>query len=220
MDLFSDKSPETTVPGTGFKDLKTAKHTLKIMKNRDIDYQFQVINTMYNRGLEVIKRTFNENNIKNIKEALEIFKKWLEDYKKNDRGKELMKYLPLPIIKKFEKLAEYYNISRKSRGLEKSIKSDYGFLEIYKKVKGDKKKLRNLPIKKDNPDGDTWDRYRNSFCKRRISMIKYHKNYKMYHTEGKLKGLPTPMHVVLIMWAYSPDYNTIIKLSDKLENKI
>ena len=73
MDLFSDKSPETTVHGTGFKDIKTAKYTLKIMKNRDIDYQFQVINTMYNRGLEVIKRTINENNIKNIKEALKIF---------------------------------------------------------------------------------------------------------------------------------------------------
>ena len=27
---------------------------------------------------------------------------------------------------------------------------------------------------------------------------------KYFHEEGKLKGLPTKMHTILIMWAYSP----------------
>ena len=27
---------------------------------------------------------------------------------------------------------------------------------------------------------------------------------KYFHDEGKLKGLPTKMHTILIMWAYSP----------------
>ena len=41
-------------------------------------------------------------------------------------------------INKAEKLAKYYNISRKARGLEKPVKSDQGFLVVYKKTKGKK----------------------------------------------------------------------------------
>ena len=39
-----------------------------MMKNRDITYQFQVINTMYNRALQVIKRTKDTQKKKQLRE--------------------------------------------------------------------------------------------------------------------------------------------------------
>ena len=157
-DLFSDNYPEYTVKNTGFKNKKTAQNTIKIMKNRDITYQFQVINTMYNRGLVVLKKTKNKEKKKDINEAIKIFKKWIKDYHKNNRKKEMWNYLPLDVINKMEVLAEHYNISRKARGLEKTTKSDKGFLEVYREVKGNKKALINYPIKKSNKKCQTCDR--------------------------------------------------------------
>ena len=163
-ELFSDKNPETTVKGLGYQDKKKAEFTIKNMLNRDITYQFQVINTMYNRGLETLKRTKDREKIKDLKEANILFKKWLKDYKDKNRGQEMYNYLPLEVVNKMEVLAEYYNISRKARGLEKPVKSDKGFLQIYREVKGDIKKLRNYPIRKDLPNGQTWDRHRNNYA--------------------------------------------------------
>ena len=40
---------------------------------------------------------------------------------------------------------------------------------------------------------------------------------KLYNTEGKLKGFPTKMHVILIMWAYTPDEKKIKELIKKLK---
>ena len=214
-DLFSDNYPEYTVKNTGFKNKKTAQNTIKIMKNRDITYQFQVINTMYNRGLVVLKKTKNKEKKKDINEAIKIFKKWIKDYHKNNRKKEMWNYLPLDVINKMEVLAEHYNISRKARGLEKATKSDKGFLEVYREVKGNKKALRNYPIKKSIKKGQTWDRYRNDYCKRRYSMIKHHKK-KLYNDNG----LPTKLHTNLIMWGCSPDIKKIKKLSKKISTKI
>ena len=44
-------------------------------------------------------------------------------------------YLPLKIIKKYEKIADLYNVARVCRGIDKSNKTDFGFLEIYKSLK-------------------------------------------------------------------------------------
>ena len=224
MELFSDKYPEYTLSGTGFKDKKTALYTLQILKNRDIDYQFQVVNTMYYRCLNVIKKTNDKNKIKKLKNALNIFKKWLDNYKK-DNSKEMnlrkkfSKYLTLNVINNAELLAKYYNISRKARGLEKPTKSDKGFLVVYRNVKGDKKKLRTLPIKKDIPNGQTWDKHRNNYCIRRMSMLK---NKDLYHKDGELKDLPTVLHTNMLMWGCTPDFDKINKmfLDKKIINKI
>ena len=122
-------------------------------------------------------------------------------------------YLKLDVVNKMELLAEHYNVSRKSRGLESSTKSDKGFLEVYREVKGNIKALRNYPIKKKNKDGQTWDKYRNGFCNRRYSMIKHHKN-RLYNKNG----LPNKLHTNMIMWGCSPDYKKITQLSKKLKS--
>jgi hypothetical protein len=220
MDLFTDKYPEYTVKGTGFQDKAKAKKTIEMMKNRDITYQFQVINTMYNRGLQVIKRTKDVQKKKQLKEATKEFKKWLDNYKKKNRKTEIWHYLPVDIVQKMTKLAEHYNISRKARGLEKSVKSDKGFVQIWKQVKGNPKALRTIPVKASIPDGETWDKHRNNYCNRRHSMIKGAKKYPLFHEDGLLKGLPTVMHTNMIMWACSPEPKKVIKLSKKIDVRL
>jgi len=99
-------------------------------------------------------------------------------------GSYVTHILPLKIIKVFEPLANYYNISRKSRGLDKSTKSDNGFLQLYKKLGGKWNDMKNLPIRKSKPTGEKWDHHRNDYCKRRLSMINRAKNYDLYDEEG------------------------------------
>ena len=214
-DLFSDNYPEFTVPNTGFKNEKTALNTIKLMKNRDITYQFQVINTMYHRGLVVIKQTKDKKKQLDLKKGNQIFKKWIKEYHSKNRKNEMWHYLKVDVINKMEALAEHYNISRKARGLEKSTKSDKGFLEVYREVKGNLKALRTYPIKKSKKNGQTWDRHRNDFCNRRYNMIKSH-NHKLYDNNG----LPTKMHTNMIMWGCTPDVKNIQKLSKKIKKLI
>jgi hypothetical protein len=217
--LFSDDNPKYTVKNTGFKDKNTAIKTIDDMHDRDITYQFQVINTMYNRCKEVQKKTKDSSRLLNLKKAEEVFKDWLDDYKKRNRKNEMWKYLPLDVVDNFEKLADYYDISRKARGLEKPVKSDIGFLPVYRKVKGETKALRTIPIKKSIPYGQTWDKHRNNYCKRRKSMFK---SYGLYHKDGPLKGLPTVLHTNMLMWACTPEKNIdkIKKISKTIKKRL
>lgn len=70
--LYEDKHPTTSTKGTGFKNKEKALETLKIIKNRDIIYQKQVVNTMYNRA------KYHPYQTKSMKEAMKVFEKWLK----------------------------------------------------------------------------------------------------------------------------------------------
>lgn len=107
-----------------------------------------------------------------------------------------MKYLSLATIKRYEKLANTYNVSRVCRGLDKSTKTNEGFLVVYKRVK-DPEKLKNIFATKNT----TWDSYRRNVIKAKLSQMK--KNKIPLYIDGK----PSKMHTILIMWAYSPDRN-------------
>ncbi len=131
-------------------------------------------------------------------------------------NKNNYKLIPLKIVKIFEPLANYYDISRKSRGLEKSTKSDKGFLQLYKELNGKWDKMKSLPVKKSKSDGEKWEHHRDDYCKRRISMIGRAKNYDLYDDDG----LPTILHLNMLMWAASPDYKNIIKNYKKIATKI
>ena len=69
--LYEDNHPKTSIKGTGFKDKQKALETLKIIKNKDLIYQKQVVNTMYNRA------KYHPHQTINMKEAMKIFKEWL-----------------------------------------------------------------------------------------------------------------------------------------------
>tara|TARA_Y100000780_G_C13676321_1_gene414329 strand:- start:1334 stop:1999 length:666 start_codon:yes stop_codon:yes gene_type:complete len=210
MKLYTDDRPKTTIKGTGFKDKKTAKKTIKLIKNRSIMYKKALVITMLNRA------KYHPHKNENMEEAIEVFEDWMEE---NKDKKIKYEYLDLDLVKKYEKLAKEYDISKKARGLEKPTKSDKGFLVIYKKFKGNKKKLSFTPIKKENPEGQDYDSHRESFINQRLGQIKA-KNGDLYYKDGKYKGLPTKQHLVMIMHAYSPDKKKIEKKLDLLEKKL
>jgi len=128
------------------------------------------------------------------------------------QGGNKWSYIPLNIVNKLEKIAEYYNVSHKARGLQKPTKSDKGFLQIYRSYKGNQKLFEHLPVRANKPDGETWAHHREDFCNRRYAMIKGKKNYGLYDSNG----LPTVMHTNMLMWACSPDDKNIIKNADKI----
>ena len=122
---------------------------------------------------------------------------------KNKKEKEtIYKFLPLSTITKYEKIAEEYGVSEVARGLKPSIKSDEGFLQVYKRVQKPYK-LQYIPIKKSRPQGQDYYSFRNTFIKSRLAQMKASKT-PLFYKEGKYKGLPTKQHIILIMYGYSP----------------
>jgi len=81
LSLFSDYNPKTTTLGLGFKDKEKAIHTIKLIKNRDLRYQVNVIATMLGRAKKHPHKT------KNMNEAIKIFSLWMKNYKKNRASK-------------------------------------------------------------------------------------------------------------------------------------
>ena len=81
LSLFSDYNPKTTTKGLGFKDKEKAIHTIKLIKNRDLKYQVNVIATMLGRAKKHPHKT------KNMNEAIKVFSLWMKNYKKNRASK-------------------------------------------------------------------------------------------------------------------------------------
>jgi hypothetical protein len=206
IELYTDAHPETTVKGVGYKDKKTALKTLKLIENKPLKSQFLIINILYQRAKH------HKYQTKEMRESMNIFKDWLNNYKKNKKGgAKKLPYLTLSLVNSYEKLADYYNISRKARGLEKPTTSNEGFLVVYRKVKGDKNLMKTIPCRKDKKDGVKWDRKREVAVSGKLGQAKRMK-LDFFHKSGPLKGLPTKIHVNMIIWAYSPYPNKLKKL--------
>ena len=199
--LYNDLHPDKSLKNTGFKDSMTANHTINLISKRSLRYQYDVINTMYNRA------KYHPHITDDMKKAMVIFKKWLKNYSKL-KTLEDKKYpwLSLKTIAKYEKIAELYNVSMVARGLKKGTRTDKGFLQQYKDVNGKMNKLQYIPVKKNKPEGNDYYSYRINFINSRMGQMKHSKT-PLYYTEGKFKGLPTKQHIILIMHAYSPDKN-------------
>ncbi len=197
--LYNDLHPDKSLKNTGFKNKSTAISTINMVEKRSLRYQFDVINTMYNRA------KYHPHINDDMKEAMSVFKKWLKNYSKLKREED-KKYpwLSLKTISKYEKIAELYGVSEVARGLKKGTRTDEGFLKMYKKVGGKAYKLQYIPVKKDKMTGNDYFSYRINFINSRMGQIKHAKT-PLYYTEGKFKGLPTKQHIILIMHAYSPD---------------
>ena len=74
--LYNDDHPKTSTKGTGFKDKQKALETLKIIKDRDMTYQKQVVTTMYNRA------KYHPHQTPTMKDAMKVFDEWLTKHKK------------------------------------------------------------------------------------------------------------------------------------------
>ena len=77
LSLYADYNKKTTTPGLGFKNKEKAKYTIKKIKNRDINYQVNVVSTMLGRAKNHPHKT------KEMDSAIKVFKKWMREYKKN-----------------------------------------------------------------------------------------------------------------------------------------
>ncbi|XP_054265151.1 uncharacterized protein LOC128988007 [Macrosteles quadrilineatus] len=202
--LFGTESNENTFQGGGFKDKEKAQETLRLLEGKDTTYQFQIINSMYNRAKVIYKRTTDKDKRKNLEESIEVFEEWIDDYKKKGRSKETFSYLPVETVEGYEPLAKHHGIK------------DMSFLQAFKEVDGDLKRLRN---KKTPDDSTTWDVHRN----RNLKAIdtKINENFlPLFETDGPLRSLPTKEHVELIMWGYSKEPTKVKKLMAEIEEKI
>ena len=197
--LYDNFHPEKSLKDTGFKNAKVALNTLKLISKRSLKYQFDVVNTMYNRA------KYHPHKTKTIEDAMKIFNKWLKEYPKL-RKKEDSKYkwLSLETVKKYENIADTYEVSEVARGIKKGTKTDKGFLEMYKEVSGKKNKLQYIPVKKNKPNGQDYWSYRIGFINSRLGQITKAKT-PLYYKSGIYKDLPTKQHIILIMNGYSPD---------------
>jgi hypothetical protein len=174
--LYADDHPTTSLKGTGFKDAKTATKTLKLIKRRGSKYQYDVVNTMYNRA------KYHPYQTSDMKEAIKIYKKWLQNYK--NKKEVVYEFLPISTVSKY------------------SNEKDNVFLSIYKKVKTPYK-LQYIPIIKDKPDGYDYYSYRNKIIEELLQKIK-RLNMSLYTTKNNIT-VPSKIHVKLIELAYSPD---------------
>ena len=199
---MSEKTSPDTVPGLGFKDKEKALDTLKVLEGRDPDYQKLAIKGLIGRAKRTLTLTKAEDKLQNIKDAMDVFEKWLQNFEKMDLGKENRPYLPLPTIKILSSLFNKYKVQ------DQKAKE---FLEAYKKVGGDYKHLRTVASGEDEP---TWDIVRNTHLKKIVKKIDDTKP-DMWDDD-----LPTENHLELIMWAYSPDAAKIKKNLSKLEEKL
>ena len=175
--LYSDDHPNISLKGTGFKNATIANNTIKLIKNRSLKYQFDVINTMYNRA------KYHPNQTIEMKDAMKIFKIWLLDYKNKKAKEPKYKFLPLETVIKYEILAKEYGINS-------------SFIDVYKKIKSSYK-LQYIPYK----NGQDYYSFRNALIKSKLEKLS---DSNLFYTKGKYKGLPTKKHLLLIMHAYSP----------------
>jgi hypothetical protein len=210
IELYTDAHPKTTIKGTGYKNKKTALNTLKLIKDKPLKKQFLIINVLYQRA------KYHKNQTKNMIEAMNVFETWLKKYKTMKSGggsvvNKKLPYLPLALVNSYEKLADYYNVSRKARGLEKPTTSNEGFLVVYRKVKGNERLMKNIPCRKNKVNGVNWERKRAIEVYGKLGQAQRMK-LDFFHKSGILKGLPTKIHINMIMWAYSPYGSKLKKL--------
>lgn len=108
--MMKTKSTEQEETTMGFKDKQKALDTLKALDYRDISYQYHVITSFVSRAKRTLQITRDEGKLANLRDALKIFEDWLTDYKKNNRGKENLAYLPIETIRAFRGLAKRYDV--------------------------------------------------------------------------------------------------------------
>ncbi|EZA56751.1 ETS translocation variant [Ooceraea biroi] len=203
----SEKNEENERAESGalsFKDKERALQSIKSLKGRDVSYQFHAISGLAKRAERVISCTKDEQKIKNMREAVEVFENWITDYNVNGRSKENFNYLTIDVVRAFKPLAERYNIE------------DNGFLEVYDEVDGDYKKLRSVRV----PDTDvTWDVKRNEHLRELVNRIKK-EHIQWFDVDAEFRGLPTAEHTRCIMWGFSPDVAKLKKLLPTLSEKL
>ena len=72
--LYEDKHPKKSLKGTGYANKEKALYTINLIQKYDLNYQKQVIITMYNRA------KYHRYQTQGMLDAMKIYKKWLKLY--------------------------------------------------------------------------------------------------------------------------------------------
>ncbi|PSS03433.1 hypothetical protein BD289DRAFT_449529 [Coniella lustricola] len=181
--LYTDDNPETTLQGTGFKDEAAATKTISLVSERSLLYQWQVINTMYNRAKHHPHKT------KDIEKAIAIFGIWLaETYPKAKAEQRVFK----PLSKK--------TVEALLPDLKARSGVNTAFAEIYIGLDR-KKRLANVLVDNSKPAGPDWDRARiDALSKLVPDKDKEFDDQELWEEDGTLSN----HHVALLAWAWSP----------------
>jgi hypothetical protein len=79
IELYTNAHPKSTVHGTGYKNKETAEKTLLLIQKKTKKYQFLIINILYQRA------KYHKHQTKGMKDAMKVFGKWLNHYKKTNK---------------------------------------------------------------------------------------------------------------------------------------
>uniref|UniRef100_A0A182KAY2 Uncharacterized protein n=1 Tax=Anopheles christyi TaxID=43041 RepID=A0A182KAY2_9DIPT len=184
-----------TVPGLGFKDKQAAEQTLSILEGRDPDYQKLAIKGLIGSAKRVIPATKNEEKLKSIKQAVTLFEEFLDQFDRDERGKQNMPYLAIDLIRQLPA----------PKG-EQSDKLAVEFLNCYEtQAKGNYKHLRTKTPKEGSK---TWDIVRNT----KLLALKPDSSVKLFEQDGK----PTELHLQMVQWAYSPQLEKLKSFANSL----
>ncbi|XP_044743155.1 uncharacterized protein LOC123305493 isoform X2 [Chrysoperla carnea] len=167
---------------------------------RDPLFQLRSILLLKQSCRTALRRVRNPKKEENLKEGMEVFDKWLENYRKTKMSKQNNLYIPLHTLEGFMPLLKHYDI-------------DNVFLDIYfNECKGDYKRLRQ--IKGENND-NTWDIVRNTAIKELKEQSE--ENEERLWTEDMI---PSKIHAKMISWAYSPHKELRLRPQQVLFEKI
>lgn len=67
--------------GTGYGTKQKAKQTLQLIKNKPLSYQWQVVNTMFNRA------KYHKYQTSGMREAMDVYQTWMKKRKSSPRKK-------------------------------------------------------------------------------------------------------------------------------------
>ncbi|XP_075152058.1 uracil-DNA degrading factor [Haematobia irritans] len=188
-----------TVPGLGFKDKEAAEKTLKILEDRDPEYQKLAIKGLIGSSKRVLSGTKNEEKIQSIKDGVQILEDFLEKFETENLIKNNRAYFAYDIIAKLPQPED---------------KLQAEFLKAYggPKAKGNYKHLRTMYPEED--DTTSWDIIRNRNIAKILAKIK-EEDAKLFDDTGK----PSDLHMQLIHWAYSPQPDKVKSYASTLKTE-
>lgn len=192
--LYTDDNPQTTLHATGFKDADTAHHTLKLVSQRSLTYQFQTINTMLYRAKG------HKHKTPGIEAAIKIFQEWVDTYRDQKAALRQFPLLSKDKVKVY--LGRYDKGTYGSEGeADDEIRSAEEFARMYVALEA-RKRLANTLYDNEHPEKEDWEVRR---YKQLCSLVGGSRKYEV----GDLwiderERLPTKLHLKMILWAYSP----------------
>ncbi|KAK5725803.1 hypothetical protein LTR15_003993 [Elasticomyces elasticus] len=199
--LYTDDNPATTIHGTGFKDEAAAHRTLELISKRSLVYQFQTVNTLFNRAKHhpAMKKSIEGSaNTAGIEKAMAIFRDWIDvTYPAQREALRAGRFKPLLSKKCVERLLpaiEETDISGEAKAFAKMYAA-------FPKAK----RLGNALVDDLKPTEADWEVTRYAALDGLVSVGKEEgegawKMSELWTDDRK----PTSQHLELIAWAWSP----------------